>query len=452
MSQTPSRKTFRARFDDMVKTLRSRLASGQYAPGTYLPSVEALSEQFNMSINSVRKGLDTLAAEGWIETIPRVGSRVCPRSIAAAADTTLILAVPHTFARDAALEELLDRFHAQYPHIKVQPTIVPETTPRSCVESGVFDVVALTYPGFEELAENGLLPALEVQEERSDIYPFLTESFKQDGVLRAQPFLFSPVVLCYNKDHFRESGLLEPDSGWSWDTLLEQAEKLTRKPERYGLFFLHETENRWLPFLMQSGQQFVRREDGTVSLRGTKLMDSLSFCRDIVANEAIFPRGLRMDAQTLLLKQRASIILTTYFGLNMLKDAPFEFDVSPLPRLHTPDTLLLVMGLAVHARSANAEAARELVRFLTSAEAQTLISRHAFSIPAVKPVAEASVPERDSRVANYHMFRHIIPTFRLHKDLKMDYRMVARLREELLLFWSGLDDEDALALRLESQL
>lgn len=450
MSQSPSRKTFRSRFDDMVKTLRSRLSSGQYAAGDYLPSVEALSEQFSMSINSVRKGLEALAAEGWIETIPRVGSKVRPKTINA--ETKLLLACQHTLSRDAALGELLDRFHARYPNVRVQTTIFPETSLNSLVESGDFDVAVLTYPGFEELAHGGLLQSLEVQEKRGDIYPFLTESFKHDDMLWAQPFLFSPVVLCYNKEHFRESGLLEPDSGWTWDTLLEHAEKLTRKPERYGFFYLHETENRWLPFMMQSGQAFERNEVGKVRLRGTKLMESLSFCREIVQNETIFPRGLRMDAQTLFLKQRVSMIVTTYFGLNMLKDATFEFDVSPLPRLHTPNTLLLVMGLAVHARSSHKEAANELVRFLTSAEAQKLIGERTFSIPAVKPVAEASVPERDARLANYHMFRHIIPTFLLHKDLNMNYRMIAKMREELLLFWSGLESEDGLSAKLEAQL
>jgi multiple sugar transport system substrate-binding protein len=46
--------------------------------------------------------------------------------------------------------------------------------------------------------------------------------------------MFSPAILCYNRDHFTEKALLEPDSSWSWDELFETAEKLAIENERMG--------------------------------------------------------------------------------------------------------------------------------------------------------------------------------------------------------------------------
>lgn len=451
MSTRPSRKTFHARFDDTVKTLRSRLASGYYEPGAFLPTVDKLAEQFGISINSVRKALDLLAAEGLIDILPRVGTRAADR--APEESVLLTFGFPRTIFRDAAMTSLLETFHDEHPHIRVRTIPVdPEQAPEF-VESGVSDVLLLNYQAFEELARRDLVRLLETHAERKDIYPFLTARFKEDGELYAQPFLFSPVVLCYNRNHFREAGLYEPDSGWTWNELLDNASALSRAEGRHGLFFHYMTENRWLVFLLQSGMTFERRgTDGKIALCGTRLMESLSFCRDIVSDPAIFPTGHGLDAQNLFLRERTSMIITTYFGLNMLKDAPFAFDISPLPYLRTPQTLLLLFGLAVHGKSAHKAAAHTLVRFLTSERVQRTIAERTFSIPSVKPAAEAPVPERAAQLSRYYTFRDIIPTFRVHSDLGLDNAMIRAMNEELRLFWAHMTGEAELCERLEQML
>lgn len=452
MSIRPSRKTFHARFEEMVKTVRSQLVSGHYEPGQFLPTVDQLAKQFDISINSVRKGLDLLAAEGLIDILPRVGTRAAERAAESAA--VLTFGFPSSIYRDALMTQLLERFHDEHPHIHVNPIPVEPHQSREFVRTGIPDVLLVNYLDFDELVRHDLVRLLDTHTARKEMYPFLTKRFQANGELYAQPFLFSPVVLCYNRRHFREAGLYEPDSGWTWSDLLHHAAVLSDQLGRPSLFFHYSSENRWLVFLLQSGTALKRNPaDGKVTLCGTKLMESLSFCRSITNNPAIFPTGHRMDAQTLFLRERASMIITSYFGLNMLKDAPFPFDISPLPYLHVPKTLLIMFGLAVHGKSAHKQAAHTLVRYLTSERIQQWIAERTFSIPSVKPVAEAfASPERIERLSRYYTFRDIIPTYHAHTDLGLDTGMIRIMNEELNLFWGNMIDEAELCARLEQML
>lgn len=76
MTSKPSRTTFRQRLDEMVTVLRDDIITGRRAAGDYLPSEVALAEQFQLSKNSVRKGLERLVEEKLIEKVPRVGNRI----------------------------------------------------------------------------------------------------------------------------------------------------------------------------------------------------------------------------------------------------------------------------------------------------------------------------------------------------------------------------------------
>ncbi|MGO4498343.1 hypothetical protein AB4114_20915 [Paenibacillus sp. 2RAB27] len=66
----------------------------------------------------------------------------------------------------------------------------------------------------------------------------LMRPFTNVGNLYVQPFTFSPIILCYNKAHFREANLPEPDSSWNWDDVQRTALNFSQKHERLGLFFL----------------------------------------------------------------------------------------------------------------------------------------------------------------------------------------------------------------------
>jgi DNA-binding GntR family transcriptional regulator len=56
--------------------VRGRITSGQYPPGTRMPSTTTLAQEFGVATRTVRKALAPLAAEELIETRPGWGTFV----------------------------------------------------------------------------------------------------------------------------------------------------------------------------------------------------------------------------------------------------------------------------------------------------------------------------------------------------------------------------------------
>lgn len=60
----------------LVSTIRAAIKAGQFLPGDTLPSVKQLSDDQQLNRHTVMKSVAELIAEGWVESIQRVGYRV----------------------------------------------------------------------------------------------------------------------------------------------------------------------------------------------------------------------------------------------------------------------------------------------------------------------------------------------------------------------------------------
>ncbi|OOC56398.1 MULTISPECIES: GntR family transcriptional regulator [Nocardiopsis] len=64
-------------YHQIAEALRSRITSGNLAPGDALPSEAALRQEFNVSRTTVRRALAELEAERLIKALPGTGRVVC---------------------------------------------------------------------------------------------------------------------------------------------------------------------------------------------------------------------------------------------------------------------------------------------------------------------------------------------------------------------------------------
>lgn len=60
----------------MIRLLREKIVSGEWSPGTRLPPLRRLANDFNISYNSVKRGIDHLAQLGLIRVQPGSGTFV----------------------------------------------------------------------------------------------------------------------------------------------------------------------------------------------------------------------------------------------------------------------------------------------------------------------------------------------------------------------------------------
>ncbi|TMV51263.1 extracellular solute-binding protein [Paenibacillus mesophilus] len=447
-----SRKSPRERLSDMVSRLRQEIVTGKRPSGEFLPSEKALADQFELSNQSVRKGLDILVGEGLINKIPRVGNKVVGPRVDAV--STVKFGFHSSVASEASILQLIAMFQGANPHIKVQA--VPLTSSSfhyigNYFAGGILDAVMMNYTDFHDCLESGGRELLETLPRNPDIYPFLSDAFTSDGQLLVQPFIFSPLLLAYNRAHFAEKGLSEPDSSWTWHDLIRAAELLAVPNERLGFHFDFYSANRWPLLALQSDAKFERGDDGAIRLAGTRMMEALRTCREIKRELSHLSDGVATgESERMLAKGKASMIVTSFFYLNYLHNNPVPFDVAPVPHFGTPRSLLLSIGLAVNRRSKRKEPALKLLEFLTSAEAQLFIRKHTYSLPALRSAAEWVGEEKMYRPSRFSLFRETIPGFRFFTDLGINAGELSRLNRDLKLYWAGLDTESTLCAQIES--
>lgn len=447
MADRPSRSTFHERMDEMVSVLRDEMISGKRQVGEFLPSERALGKQFRISNKSVRDALGILQSEGLIEKIPKVGSRVA--SLPDDKAIRVRFAYHNELVHECDISHLITMFHKEHPHIRVQPMPLMDFT--EFMDSDLFDVFSVNHIGFQQIVKEGLTHRLETQQPRENVYPYLFKSFLYEGELKVQPFTFSPVILCYNKAHFAEKNVLEPDSSWSWDDLIRAAAQLEIPNERFGFYTYLQAINRWPTLLLQSGLAFPKPGDRSYVERLGTWVEALRICRDLIRQQSmktIFDR--EEDTEELFLQGRASMIMTTYFRLNELKKAPFEYDIAPLPYSHNSKTQLITIGLGLMAGSKQKEASKAFIDFLLSYTSQQTIRSRTLSIPALKTAAEWNGKDSVHRPSRFPMHREIVPTFGLISELNMNERMISSLLKEAKYYWSGLYSDDALQDRLEA--
>lgn len=443
MRGRPTNEQFRQMLEHMVQTIKNEIVEGLHEPGTDLPSEKALAVRFEISNLSVRKGLEILAGEGWIEKIPNVGNRVLRRR----PPVVLTLGLNETTVRNMALTELLEDFKRLYSWVTVNVKAYSLSPEYERADTGTFDVFTLSNMQFQQMCERGGTGILEQVEVHSDTHPFLNELFSHEGRACLQPIIFTPVVLCYNKRHFSERGLAEPTGGWTWHDLVRNAEQLT-DGERYGFCFHLPDINRWPIFLLQSGERRRAKRSPDEADDAARLMEGIRLCKEIVYNHNVFPRYMsenNADTERMFLEGKLSMVLTSYMALNDWKQAGVEYDVAPMPFLHEPRTLVVATGAGIASNSRHKEEAKLLVDYLASERAQSLIRKHTFSVPALQRIVPSGWSGEITNIpSRYMLYRELIFSYRTHRDLPIAVSSIGELARLLKSYWANMTSEEEL--------
>lgn len=450
MKNRPTSEQFREQLASMVDWLRSEIRRGTYPEGSRLPSEKELAAKYDLSNNSIRKGLEMLVEDGLIEKIPRVGNRV-KAGQAGRAPVTLTLGCNMATMRNLELGVLLDDIHRRYPWITVQTMFHSGMPSDEQGNDQPFDLIMLDNFQFQRIVEDGNADRLKALTVSDGFYPTLVKLFDFNDSSRLQPVIFSPIVLCYNKTHFRECGLEEPDGAWTWHDLLRYAERLSNGKGRYGFGIHVQDMNRWPIFLLQSDERFEWEGDRLKDVRGTGLLHSLQVCKSIIHNRQASPLFLsenNNDTLQLFMEGKLSMVLNSYMGLNVWKHADLDYDISPIPFIREPRTLTICLGIGVSANTKHAEDAMLLVDYFGSARARSLIANHTLSIPALRPLPALAADSVIKRPERYALYREILFSGRTHGDLNIPVRAFPRLFQPLKSYWADMIDEDELCDRI----
>ena len=113
-----------AKFPVIKQHIRSALIQGHYKSGQQLPAVEAIARQFSVGGPTVKRAVDELAREGWLESRHGVGTFVSMRH----SRPQVMLTAPRKQGWETVLSvENLDAFREQHPNVQVTLSSEPTT-------------------------------------------------------------------------------------------------------------------------------------------------------------------------------------------------------------------------------------------------------------------------------------------------------------------------------------
>jgi multiple sugar transport system substrate-binding protein len=302
-------------------------------------------------------------------------------------------------------QEMLARFHAEHPDIRVfyvpDPVNVEEQLPADMRNGNAPDVFAACCAFFPIIGQQGY--AL-------DLRSFVAEELDQatiddwdpaqyralatrEGVQYGLPKYHGALALYYNKDLFDRYDVDYPDYTWNHDDYLDAMRRLTQdrdgdgKTDLWGSMFDVSWEriqvhvNGW-------GGHFVDPTDPTRSRMGDpEALAAVEWLRARIWDDHVMATPLDVNSRSTrqaFVDQSVAMIEDGSWSLkDILANARFHVGVAPFPAGPVQRaTLTTTDGFGIYARTHDLRAAKELLKFLISPDYGRAMARANFLQPA----------------------------------------------------------------------
>ena len=341
-----------------------------------------------------------------------------------AVDNKVTITFWHSFVASTvpALEQLIDKFEAQYPQIKIKAQYIP--TGDALIQKLITAVQSQTAPDISWIHSDYLQDLIEAdaiykmedfirgenglsEEDLSDIYPALIQYASWRGTLYSIPMEATNLALMYNKRMFREAGLDPERPPENWQQLHEYAKKLTidkdgdGKNEQIGFLLPIFPATgplgswmvwQWYPYLWQVGGYFVDLEQTKVLYDSEAGIAALTLWQNIFRDLELSKYS--MDYDVAFASERLAMAMDGPWNLprysTLLKNLEWAF--APLPE--GPVKRATIVGgeyLTIFKQSKHPQEAWQFLKWLTEPEVQAFWSMKSGYLPTRHAVME--VPE-----------------------------------------------------------
>jgi multiple sugar transport system substrate-binding protein len=243
----------------------------------------------------------------------------------------------------------------------------------------------------ENYAEGGMLmdlsEILDGETANASHFPqYVVDDFEVDGGYYGIPKDIGTLGLYYNKDLFDAAGVDYPTNDWTWDDLMDAAEKLT-DPDNgiYGIAADNNGQNFYWNLIWQNGGDIFDEDQGICTFDSPESIEAMEYAVSFVekgysptsAELANLTADEYFESGKTAMNFAGSWMLTEYLNVDTL-----NFGVAELPAGKEEGVICSGMAFSVSASTQNPEAALALVEYLGSEEAQTLEAESGVAIPA----------------------------------------------------------------------
>ena len=332
-----------------------------------------------------------------------------------------------TFWEGTAQAAFIDATAAEveraYPKLKIVKTSIPVATYDEKVLSMVSggtppDVMGTLRFTSTAWAAKGVTQPLDQYLSRGgfkegDYFPNAITPWRLNGKLYALPREVDVHTLWFNRQLFDQAGIKPPDETWTWDSLIANGQRLTKRDGGTPQFAFNIATNHkaWVAFAQQNGSKLWDKEvlPTKLLINTQPVYDALQFIADLrnrhrvmpTAQETtdaggnIWPRGL-LAMNYAEASQAASYAST-------IKD--FQYDVAVPPKGKQHGTWLGGACYTIPKGSTKREAAVQFILHASGVEGQKLIAQHSFGAPAIKSVADSDLFLKSATPQNKRAWR-----------------------------------------------
>jgi len=202
-------------------------------------------------------------------------------------------------------------------------------------------------------------------------------------------------AIFYNQDLFDEAGVSYPDENWTWDTLAEAGQKLTRdinndgRIDQFGFTGAEGSWISWCSFVWQNGGRVLDslEEPKSCVINQPETVEAIQFIADLIHKYHCSPAAAQTEAQInsqMFLTGKLAMVFDGPWMFPIYQKAKFNWDVAPLPKRKCRANLALGSCFSILKESKHPGEAYEYIKYLTSVENQQKLCEAGFSQPTRK--------------------------------------------------------------------
>ena len=313
------------------------------------------------------------------------------------------------------MEQVAAEFERTHPNIDISVQVTPFTEYFTKLQTAIGggggpDVFWLNAPNMALYASNKAVLPLSERAQRDGVdvgaYPkSLVDLYTREGTLFALPRDFDTIGLWYNKALFDAAGVKYPTADWTWNDVRSAARRLTNRAKGvYGITAWLTDQQGYYNTIAQAGGHVVSPDGKQSGYDDPKTISGLRFWTDLI-RDGVSPTHQQMtDTEPKQMFQSGKIAM--FYGGSWqavsFKNTPAvadKIDVAPLPAGEKDTCIIHGLGNAINAKTKNADAAWEWVKFLGSKQAAEMMAKSGIVIPAYQGTQQGWL----AAFPNYHV-------------------------------------------------
>ena len=230
---------------------------------------------------------------------------------------------------------------------------------------------------------------------------FLKESIDiylyPDGKLYALPFYLDSMGFAYNEDLLANAKVptpkeLQAQGKWDWTALRDMAKELTSGdgPDKvHGFLAQNDGQTGYFNFIFANDGALWNADYTKTALDSPADMEALQFMADLILKDKTSPDPQALQTQAKLPRfyaQKLAMFMAGSFNvINLRKNiTDFHWDVTAMPKGKKQVGFIHALAHGIYARSANPDAAWELVKFMTTPDQVKKWGTEGVGVPALK--------------------------------------------------------------------